>query len=210
MRLVRHFDESTGQICVAVNELERASMDLRFEGRRVARSKLISVATGSWSRECGAPLWLRVIAPLLGLPVQPADGAAPLRAQLAARLLSRTQITMSTLAAADAGSVAPRPPSRTKCSTAPDWHRSRRCRTRHANSRRAARNVQQQPHIPDEVRGFGLKTWWGDFAAMPARPEVERRCKELRQHAHGAVSLSGLTGVSAALAGSGGARCGCR
>ena len=54
MRLVRHFDESTGQIYVAVNELERASMDLRFEGRRVARSKLISVATGSWSRECGA------------------------------------------------------------------------------------------------------------------------------------------------------------
>jgi hypothetical protein len=59
MRLVRHFDESPGQICVAVNELERASMDLRFEGRRVARSKLISVATGSWSRECGAPLWLQ-------------------------------------------------------------------------------------------------------------------------------------------------------
>ena len=41
----------------------------------------------------------------------------------------------------------------------------------------------------------------GDFAAMPARPEVERRCEELRQHAHGAVSLSGLTGVSASLAG---------
>ena len=34
-----------------------------------------------------------VIAPLLGLPVQPADGAAPLRAQLAARLLATRDVS---------------------------------------------------------------------------------------------------------------------
>ena len=28
---------------------------------------------------------------------------------------------------------------------------------------------------------------------MPARPEVDRRCQELRQRAHGAVSLTGFT-----------------